>query len=146
MAVKTKLKPKAGVKTKQTVSIETLAEKYIELDKEIEKLTAKVQEKVAPLSQEQAEIKKHILALANSTLPDDETKEIPVSGKLLYIGKRGTSRTISDLDKAIEFMGVDTFLKVAKINLSDVDKYLRPEEVEQVTVTQRTDTRQIKVK
>lgn len=137
------VKAKAKVQPKvQAVDIENLAEVFIDLNSKLDK----IMKKAAPIAQELDTLKKQIVAYANSTLENDETKEIAYVGQVLYIGKRGTSREVTDMERAIELMGVDTFLKVAKINLTDIDAYLRPDEVSEVTKTTRTDTRQVKVK
>lgn len=139
-AVRQKLK--ARTKTETQVDIEALATKYLELEVQMEK----IQKKLSPLEQEQSALKKQIIEAANATLGEDEELVLPINGMEIKIGKRGSSRTITDIEKAVEFLGVETFLKVAKIGLGDIDKYLRPEEIEQCVTSQRTDTRIIKAK
>jgi len=139
-AVRQKLKERTQTETQ--VSIESLATEYLDLETQI----AKIQKKLSPLEQQQAALKKQIIEAANAALDADEELVLPINGMELKIGKRGSSRTIMDLEKAIEYLGVDTFLRVAKIGLADLDKYCRPEEIEQCVTSQRTDTRILKVR
>lgn len=73
-------------------------------------------------------------------LPDD------VSEALIHlspafrceIGSKGSSREITDLEKAKELLGQELFMKIAKINLGDLDKYLTLPQRELVIQTKRT--------
>jgi hypothetical protein len=48
-----------------------------------------------------------------------------------------------DMDKAIELLGTETFLRLAKISIGDLRKYLTPEQFEEVATTERTGTRRV---
>lgn len=121
--------------------VEKAAKRYKKLESE---LAAVVEDPAIKKKRDElADLKKALIDNANKTLKADETMTIKTPMGDVKIGKRSTSRSITDLDKAIDFMGVDTFMKVAKISLTDLDKYLNPEELEQVTVTKITDTRRI---
>lgn len=128
-----KITPK--VKAAPKVDLEAKAVEYRALEKKIEKFNNTIGATFT-------ELKKEFLEYANSTLGDDEELVIKVPGeKELKIGSRSNVRSITDMDKAVELLGTDTFMKIAKIGLTDLDKYLTPEEVAEVTVTKRSDTR-----
>ena len=53
-------------------------------------------------------------------------------------GKKGTSRSITKIEKVRELMGDETFFKVCSVTLKAIDDYLTPEEKAQVLETERT--------
>ena len=118
-----------------------VARRYKKLQAELAEIEAdpKIKKKRDELDQ----LKKELINHGNRTLGNDETLVIVTPLGDVKIGKRGTARSITDMDKAVGFMGQETFMKVAKITMSDLDKYLNPEEIEQVIVTKVTDTRRI---
>ncbi len=117
--------------------------------KETQKKIA-LQEKLAPLM---ADLKQGLTDLHEEDNPDQAFREL---GKkfMAELGKAGTSRSIKETVEikkdGIEpvtvpgilllkdLMGEDTFYKLAKCNLGDIDKYLNPEEKELVLDTKRT--------
>lgn len=146
MAVK--LKKKQGKKITPRVQTETssidaqrVATQYKKLEAELKEIAVdpvlkKKQDKLATL-------KKQMVEYANTNAEDDEILEFITKHGDMTVGKRGTSRSLTDKDKAIELMGMETFIKLSEPKLSDLDKYLTPEEIEQITVTKVTNTRRI---
>lgn len=62
---------------------------------------------------------------------DDKEKETVVRyGKTHMVtgGKRALEREINDIQKVIEAMNVDVFLKVATVTLKDIDAYTTPDQ------------------
>ena len=53
-------------------------------------------------------------------------------------GKKGTSRTITRIEKVRELMGDETFFKVCSVTLKAIDDYLTPEEKALVLEVERT--------
>jgi hypothetical protein len=136
-----KVKPKAETKPAKAVdhaaNLAEQAQAYRDLEKKIEKFKHSVQA-------EFDELKKGFIAYGNENLDADQELEIPVPGcKPVRIGPQGTTRTITDMEKAVEMIGEDTFLKIAKISMADVDKYLRPEQIEQVVTAERNESRRV---
>lgn len=132
-----KVSPK--VKASQEVSIDVQATRYKELEAKLKKNTLKMK----AYADEMADLKKEIVAHANETLADEEGLEIRTEFGDLKIGKRGSSRVITDLKQAIKFMGRETFMRIAKIGLTDLDKYLTPEQVADVIEVKVNDQRRI---
>lgn len=50
-----------------------------------------------------------------------------------------------DVDKVIEILGVDVFLKIAKVGITDLRRYLTPEQFAEACTEAHTGTRRIKV-
>jgi cell fate (sporulation/competence/biofilm development) regulator YlbF (YheA/YmcA/DUF963 family) len=61
------------------------------------------------------------------------------------LSPRGSSRHVIDIDKVREYMGHATFMKMASVKLTDIDKYLTPEEAADVLHTTRDGNRSIKL-
>lgn len=55
-------------------------------------------------------------------------------------------RKIKDMPLAVKYLGVETFLKVAKIGMADVDAYLTPEQQEDVIEVSESKTRSMTLK
>lgn len=54
-------------------------------------------------------------------------------------------RTVKDMPLAIKHLGVETFLQVAKVSLSDIDKYLNDAQKAEVIETSESTTRSMKI-
>lgn len=120
---------------------EKVAKRYKKLQAD---LAAVVQDpKIKKMQDELAELKTALVDNANKTLKADEGMVIVTPLGDVKIGKRSTSRSITDMKKAVKLLGKETFMKIAKIGLTDLDKYLNPEELEQCVVVKITDTRRI---
>lgn len=134
-----KIAPKVKASTAVVFDLDGSATRLKQIEKDLDKNALKIK----PLLDEQADLKKNIVAHVNATRGDDEEVEIRTPLGDVKIGKKGSDREITDLEKAIEFLGTETFMKIAKIGLGDLDKYLTPEEVAQVVESRRTDARRI---
>jgi hypothetical protein len=91
----------------------------------------------------------------------DHTKRVSVvrdklvaSGELTKVGDTyyavvkeagNITRTVKNMPKAVKFLGAETFLKVAKITLADIDAYLTDAEKEEVLEIGESKTRSIKI-
>lgn len=147
-----KLKPKQAVATPPraatTDPIGAAIDRLVSMLPEAEKIAKKVKD----LQKEMAafgEAEKELLALIkddfryNDTGPDEGYR---ISGTLGYVdvGKKGTKREIVDMPALRLILKDSTFMKLAKINLKDVDQYLTPKEKVVCIEETRTD-RGIKV-
>jgi len=61
------------------------------------------------------------------------------------LGAKANSVTEVDLEQVVQFLGVETFLKLASVKITDLRAYLTPEQFEAATTTQRKGNRTIKV-
>ena len=97
--------------------------------KELQKRQKPYKEKLKSLAELLHEIDEH---------GDDETfVELGVSYQA-ELGKKGTARSIRDIEKVRELMGDATFFKVCSVTLKAIDDYLTPEEKAEVLEIERT--------
>ena len=147
MALKVKIKE--SPKTKIAPKLQAVEDSYVDVQKiatRIKKLEFQLKENDAEMKKkrdEVADLKKSLVDHCNKNLDAEEILELRTKYGDVKVGKQSTSRSITDMAKAIALLGKETFMKIAKISLSDLDKYLNPEEVAQVTKTELTDTRRI---
>lgn len=76
--------------------------------------------------------------LDNYVSGDDGTLNIEGSEFILGIGAKGKSRSIKDISKVRTILGHDTFMALAKVNLTDLDKYLTEAQLKETVHTDRT--------
>lgn len=108
------------------------------LTKEAEPILAeikKLQEKLKPLKEAQDALQE---TLDDLDMGDDETREEYGAAFRLEVKAKGSSRKITDMEKVREFLGDETFFKLASISLKDADAYLTPPQKEEVITTERT--------
>jgi hypothetical protein len=101
---------------------------------------AALQAKLAPLAEKRAELQQAFDAMGD----DDETPRLGGVHFIAEAGKRGTSRSIKDMQLVKKLMGSETFMKVATVKLGDIDKYLTLPQRDQVIATART-SRTVKI-
>jgi hypothetical protein len=72
-----------------------------------------------------------------------------VQGGVSYVAnvkeKGNKVRTVKDMPLAVKYLGVETFLQVAKIGMADVDKYLTPAQQEEVIQVSESKTRSMTI-
>lgn len=117
-------------------------------------LTKAVKDKLAKIASIRKDAKAKTTALAAKITEDNAEVRDPndtFSEKgaefIAELGKRGTLREITDLPMIKQLMDdqdPDLFMKLAKMNIGDVDAYLTPEERELVLKTELKD-RSIKI-
>lgn len=112
-------------------------------------LTAKLEAHDAKVELERkrlAELKATLLAAIDETTPaEDKAVLVGSDGRQLEFSAKGEASTITDLEKAKKLLGTATFMKIAKIGITDLRAYLTPPEFAEVTKTERTGTRRIKI-
>lgn len=109
----------------------TLQQEAEPIQKEIKAL----QEKLKPLADATKALQE---TLDNLDMDDDATGEELGTAFRVEIKAKGSSRSISDLEKVREFLGDDTFFKLATLTLKDADSYLTPPQKEECITTERT--------
>jgi hypothetical protein len=95
---------------------------------------AALQAKLQPLAEKKAELQKVMDELPG----DDEAHRLNGAIFRADAGKKGNSRSISDMALVRKMLGAETFMDVATVKLGDLDKYLNGQQLEQVTTTSRT--------
>lgn len=97
--------------------------------KELQKKQKPYKEKLKSLAELLHEVDEH---------GDDETfVELGVSYQA-ELGKKGTARSIKDIEQVRQLMGDTTFFKVCSVTLKAIDDYLTPEEKAEVLGIERT--------
>ena len=94
-----------------------------------------LQEKLKPLAEAKAKLQESIDALE---LDDDFDKGVEIGSVFrVEVGKKGASRSITDMQKVRKLMGSDLFFKVATVALKDIDQYLTGPQRDEVIETKR---------
>lgn len=138
-STKKKITPNLKTVEDSSVDPQKLANQFKKLEVELKANDDEMKKKRDKV----ADLKKSLIDHCNKTLPADEILELRTKWGDVKVGKRSTSRTITDMAKAVKLLGKETFMKIVKISLGDLDKYLNPEELAQVTKKELTDTRRI---
>lgn len=80
----------------------------------------------------------------------DKTDAITIKGEHWLVTASACNkapRKVTNLEAVYKFLGKETFLKLAKVGLTDAEKYLTPDQFSQVTSEEKmTDTRKITTK
>jgi len=102
-----------------------------EMTADAEKIKAKIKEltaSLAPYTERLKELQTYISGEGNQEEP------LTLYGEKFMVvgGACAVEREIADIDKIVEMVGPETFLKIAKVPLKAVDDYLTPEQKEQV--------------
>lgn len=133
---KVEAKPQEALKVEieQAISInpedmdfEQLADLYGTLHDEVEAANAN------PVYTKFDIVHKALMSKINAELEATDTAEIKGDHWLLEVTAcKKNSRKLKNLDLLRTLMGDDVFFKVAKVNISDVEKYLTPEQTVKV--------------
>ncbi len=138
-----KVKPKA-----KSGSKEELAEKVDEigaLQGDLEILQAEpIFTKAREMAAKVEDLKVEFRARMDVVLKPDQKTEIGGASYVATVGKKANKTEITDVETIHSFMGKD-FYKIASVLIKDIKDYLNPEQREQVTVTDRTGNRSLKI-
>ena len=63
----------------------------------------------------------------------------------LQLGAQGTRTVISDSEAVVDELGIELFLKLAKVSITDLRAYCTPEQLEKITKTTFATKRRVKV-
>ena len=147
---------------KTTKSPKVVEQKTEKLGPQLSDIAVDIDELGDFTTEYEALLKKHEKALQQlkeaKKKVDDKTKAIMASVTELYaekgdddtgkelgtvyqidVKKKGSSRKVTDLAKVRKFMKDPTFMKVATVNLKDIDAYLTPDQIEQCVTVNRND-------
>lgn len=109
------------------LSIEELADLYGSLEDQTTALLAN------PVFTKFEQIKKELTARLAEDFEPTDSLTITGSKWLLDVGAAAKNPgKLTDVAKLMSFLGVETFCKLAKVNLTDITKYCTPEQVSQV--------------
>lgn len=128
-AAKPKLKPAQAPKVEidpSDMTLEELADEYGNLNDEVEAIM------MDPRIHRLKEVQKALLKGLDSYEPQDS---LTIKGSKWRVEAGPCSkspRKIVDMEKSMKFLGKETFMKLASIGVGDAEKYMTPEQVEQV--------------
>lgn len=136
--------------TKKAVSTEELAECIIqpEVVDEYATLSVKLkkrQENLAPLAKQVGDLEKGIIAATDEVLDAESKATLPGIDFELQLGAQGQRTSLTDIEKVFEFLGFETFMKVAKVSVSDLKSYLNPDQLAEVTESKFAIKRRVKI-
>ena len=137
--VKTKVKP--GSKEELASMVDEIGALQGDLEILIaEPVFAKAREMAAKVESLKGEFRTRM----DEALKPDQKTEIGGKDYVATVGAKSNKTTITDVETIHSFMGKD-FYKIASVLIKDIKDYLNPEQREQVTVTDRTGTRTLKI-
>lgn len=138
------VKPKAKVIDKvvasSIVSPETVDE-YADLRAKLDKK----QEKLAPLVKEVASLEKGILGAVDEVVDPGTPLDLQGYENELKIGPKGERTSLNDVEAARDILGDEVFMKLVSISITNLKKYMTPEQVDQVSSTSYAIKRRMKV-
>lgn len=134
--LKKKIKTKSQSGNIITPEIRQKAQDYLETEKRIRKLDA--------LLKVQAQLKKELLEFADEVRRDDQELNIKTPSGFVRISGKGKSRRITSMKKVRKILGKELFLKLASVTLSDLDKYMTPDQLEECVEETTAGSRRVK--
>lgn len=138
------VKPKAKVIDKvvaaSIVSPETVDE-YADLRAKLDKR----QEKLAPLVKEVSSLEKGILGAVDEVVDPSTPLNLTGYENELVIGAKGEKTTLDEVGLVRDMVGDDVFMKLVTISVTNLKKYLTPEQLELVTSSKYAIKRRMKV-
>ena len=143
MAV-TIVKPKAKVIDKVVASSIVAPETVDEYAKLKAKLDKK-NEKIAPLAKEVASLEKGILGAVDEVVDPGTPLDLQGYENELKIGPKGEKLTLTEIGIARDLLGDDAFMQLVTISITNLKKYLTPEQVDMVTSKSYAIKRRMKV-
>lgn len=136
--VLTKKKLKAQAHTEVLSDFAVLIDTVGVLQEEAEQIKAKIKELTASLKPYNDAVSELEAKLEELDIGDDDTAVELGAFYRLEVGKRGTSREVTDMRQVHEMMGDDLFYQLVKINLKDLDNYLPLPKRDKVIKVNRT--------
>lgn len=138
-----KVKPKAKPGSKEELAAKVDEIGALQGDLEIlqaEPIFAKARE----MAEKVEDLKVEFRARMDVVLKPDQKTEIGGQTYVATVGAKANKTTITDVETIHSFMGKD-FYKIASVLIKDIKDYLNPEQREQVTVTDRSGNRSLKI-
>ena len=132
----------AELKTVSKEKVEKLRA-FIEQRLEVLEEEAKLKLRLEEIGRGKKKLEEQLREVANDvkSLGEDDTLEIDFAGAHIKVGKKGTSRTLTDEGKVklVDMLDEKDLIKLANFKLGDLDNYLTAKQREQVLVETRTD-------
>jgi seryl-tRNA synthetase len=132
---KTKAKAKTEVKEKSALDIKV--ERFIDLKVQLDSVKA--------AADEYEKLRKELSGVCDEIAPADEVVAFTVENGSVQFTAKNSERKISDMQKVFDLLGKDTFVKVCKITMTDLDKYLGKGEQDTCIVAGLTGARKVSV-
>ncbi len=133
-------KKKLKKKVNPLDALEVLTDEVGTLEMEVARL------KAMPVWQEYEKKKKALIEKVETIMgvQPEETAQLTGLKYICSFSQKANKRTISNIKVAKSALGNEVFFKVAKINLTDLDKYLSEDERAECVTESRTGPRQVK--
>jgi hypothetical protein len=111
----------------------TLIDEIGEMQAEHDKRAKKIKE-LQDADKDYGKKLKELVELINTTA-NDPFEPVTAYGTQFKVEANpcSKSRFITDMQKVGELLGEDVFMQLAKVNITDLDKYMTPPQLEQVT-------------
>lgn len=139
MAVKFKEKEKES--TKQAPKTVVLVDEFFGLEAQV----AESEKTLKPVKKRIGELRAALSAMVDDEkVPGDQTRLFEGTKADLEFGVSPDQVVEMDLEQIFKILGKATFLKVAKVSVSDLETYLSGQELEKVIKRDRVGTRRIK--
>ena len=138
--VKPKIKEASELDSLSLVSAEVVDEFAVLSNK-----LATKQKNIAPLAKSVAAMEKDILGTVDEVLAPNQPINLAGNVHEVQLGPKGQRTVITNMELAIDMLGEELFLKLAKITMKDLQAYLTPDQLEKVTASNYTAKRRVKV-
>lgn len=106
---------------------------------------AKKMEKLAPLKKSVEGQEKAILATVDDVVDPETGLTLYGNKHDVVLGPKGNQTDVVDTAKAAEFLGFELFIELAKLSVTDLKKYLTPDQFEKVTKVNPKRKRRVKI-
>lgn len=138
--VKPKAKSEEQVDSAQIVQPEVIDE-YASLRTKLDKK----KDKLKPLEKKVGSLEKGILGAVDAVLDPSASIDLQGEENELKVGPQGQRAELVDTEKAMDILGQELFLKLAKISMTDLKAYMTPEQISEVTESKYAIKRRVKV-
>jgi len=105
----------------------------------------KKMEKLAPLKKSVEGQEKAILATVDDVVDPATGLTLHGYNHEVVLGPKGNKTEVVNVAKAAEYLGFDLFMELASVSITDLKKYLTPDQVEEVTKVSRKNKRRVKI-
>lgn len=106
---------------------------------------AKKMEKLAPLKKSVEGQEKAILATVDDVVDPETGLTLYGNKHDVVLGPKGNQTDVVNTAKAAEFLGFELFVELAKLSVTDLKKYLTPDQFEKVTKVNPKRKRRVKI-
>ena len=89
------------------------------------------------------EVEKELLSAIDQTVKPEDSGVHKTLTYLLSFAAKGKSTSITDKKKIIEILGLDTYLELSEISITDMKKYLTPAQVALVSKEEHKTKRKV---